>query len=199
MKLKILKGLVATLGLGFAAQSAMANVISLTPLTQTAGPDRKVAFELRIDFLEETVGGSIDLFYDTSLVDFASFIYNDDFLNNVVDPAFTLTPDVCETDGSAVGGCAVGDAEINAIGFGNFDGIVGSYLVGTFVFATREVGLAAFELAASDSPFGAFISAANASELTVVYNGASVLITPIPAAVWMMLSGLGVLVGVRKR
>ncbi|MFK7888154.1 MAG: VPLPA-CTERM sorting domain-containing protein [Gammaproteobacteria bacterium] len=199
MKLKTLKGLVATLGLGIAAQSAMANVISLTPLTQTVGPDSKFALELRIDFLEETVGGSLDLFYNTELMDFGTFIYNDDFLNNVVDPAFTLTPDICETNGSAAGGCEVGDAEINAIGFGNFDGIIGSYVVGTFVFAAREAGLASFELASSDSPFGGFISAANASEMTVVFNGAAVLVTPIPAAIWMMLSGLGVLVGVRKK
>jgi len=199
MKMKTLKGLVATLGLGIAAQSAMANVISLTPLTQTVGPDNKFALELRIDFLEETVGGSLDLFYNTELMDFGTFIYNDDFLNNVVDPAFTLTPDICETNGSVAGGCEVGDAEINAIGFGNFDGIIGSYVVGTFVFAARESGLASFELASSDSPFGGFISAANASAMTVVYNGATVLVTPIPAAIWMMLSGLGVLFGVRKR
>lgn len=201
MKLNTLKGLAAVAALGLAGQSAMANVVSLTPLTQTADLDTGTKFylELRVDFLEETVGGSFDLFYNTDLVDFVSFTYDDDFLANVVDPAFTLTPDVCEFDGAAVGGCNVGDSEINAIGFGNFDGIIGSYIVGRFVFGTREEGLAAFTLASSDSPFGGFISAATAEAMTVVYNGATVLVTPIPAAVWMMMSGLGVLVGFRKR
>ena len=201
MKLKTLKGLAAVAALGFAGQSAMANVVSLTPLTQTQDlvTGNKFSLELRIDFLEETVGGAFDLFYNTDVLDFVSFTYDDDFLNNVVDPAFTLTPDVCETDGSASGGCAVGDAELNAIGFGNFDGIIGSYLVGRIVFSTQAEGLADITLASTDSPFGGFISALTADAMTVVYNGATVLVTPIPAAVWMMLSGLGVLVGFRKR
>ena len=117
----------------------------------------------------------------------------------MVDPAFTLTPDVCEFNGSVNGGCDLGDAEINAIGFGNFDGIVGSYVVGRIAFGTAGAGLAALTLASSDSPFGGFVSAATAEGMTVVYNGATVLVTPIPAAVWMMMSGLGVLVGMRKR
>ncbi|MEM6640344.1 MAG: VPLPA-CTERM sorting domain-containing protein [Pseudomonadota bacterium] len=199
MNLKTLKGLTAVATLGLAAPAAMANVISLTPLTQIVDPGEEFTLEVRMDFLQETVGGAFDVFYDTALVDFVSFTYNDDFLANIVDPAFTLVPDVCETSGAANGGCSVGDAEINGIGFGNFDGILGSHLIGELTFTAGSEGLATFLTASSDSLFGGFISAATANELTVVYNGAAVLVTPIPAAVWMMLGGLGVLTRFRKR
>ena len=198
MKLKTLKGIVASLAFGLCSHAALANVISLTPLIQEVGTDSKFALEIRMDFTQETVGGSFDLFYNTDLVDFMTFTYNADFLANVVDPDFLLMPDNCEADGAAVGGCAVGDSEINMIGFGNFDGIIGSYVIGRFVFASREEGLAAFTTASSDSPFGGFISAVDAAQMTVVFNGATVLVTPIPAALWMMLGALGVLTRFRR-
>ncbi|MFK8031341.1 MAG: VPLPA-CTERM sorting domain-containing protein [Gammaproteobacteria bacterium] len=195
-KLKL--GLVA-LTLGLTGQMSYANVIGVAPTTSTIGVGQEITLDITMEFLQETVGGSFDIFYDTNIFDVVSFSYDATFSVDVIDPAFTLTPENCETDGSAIGGCSVGDAELNAVGFGNFDGIIGDYVIGQLTLVATNGGLGTIGTASSDSPFGGFISAADASEMIVVYNGASVLVVPVPAAIWLMLSALGIMGGLRRR
>ncbi len=199
MHYKNLKLSLVALALGLFSQASNANVIGVSPTTSTVGIGQEFTLDITMEFLQETVGGSFDLFYDTNIFDLVSFSYDSSFSIDVIDPAFTLTPKNCETDGSVVGGCNVGDAELNAIGFGNFDGIIGDYVIGQLTLVATQAGLGTVGLASSDSPFGGFISAADAEEMIVVYNGASVLVVPVPAAIWLMLSALGAMGVMRRR
>ncbi len=199
MNFKNLKLSLAALALGLFSQVSHANVISISPTTSTVGIGQEFTLDITMEFLQETVGGAFDLIYDTNIFDVVSFAYDSSFSINVIDPAFTLIPENCESDGSIIGGCSVGDAELNAIGFGNFDGIIGNHVIGQLTLVATQAGLGTVGLASSDSPFGGFISAADASEMTVVYNGASVLVVPVPAAIWLMLSALGMVGALRRR
>lgn len=197
MNANTLRACLAALALTFLGPAAWANVLSLTPLATVAPPGSKVVLEIRMDFVQETVGGAFDLHYDGDLLQFQDFHYDPRFLLDHVDPDFLLVPDNCVAGGSGTGGCDPGDYELNALGFGNFDGIIGSYVVARITFTTLQPGTAEVQLAATDSPFGGF-SDIMGEELTVIYNGAKVLITPIPAAIWMMLGALGVLTRLRR-
>jgi hypothetical protein len=182
-------------GLGLTAQ---ANVISLDPTTITTGPGMQFAVDVHASFEEATVGGAFDLFYDATTLEFVSFTFDDDFFNNVADPAFAHFPDHCFVDGAPFGGCEVGDGELNAIGFGSFDGIVGDYLVGTFIFEALAPGTSALTMAVNDAPFEGFFSAETGLEMFLTYNGAEVVVTPIPAAVWLFGAALGLLATRRR-
>jgi hypothetical protein len=146
-------------------------------------------------FSEATLGGAFDLCYDPTQLEFVSFSFDDFFYNNVSDPAFDHAPDNCFTDGAPFGGCSVGDPELNAIGFGNFDGISGSYLVGTIVFQAVGAGSSDLTMAVNDAPFEGFFSAETGLPMDVLYNSAKVDINPVPvpAAAWLLMTALGLL------
>lgn len=198
MRMKNNFGLFVALALSLCAPAAYANFLTISPLNTVTDNPSEVTLEIHMRFRQETVGGAFDLLYDSNILSLVSFEYDEHFLSSVVDPDFLLLPDDCMANGSTLGGCSPGDAELNAIGFGNFDGIVGTYLIARVTFATLQPGDTLVLLAATDSPFGGFISAAHAENMDIFYGGAHVLVTPIPAAVWMMLSALGVLLAIRR-
>lgn len=196
---KTLTRLAAVAALGMAAATANANIVSLSPLQSVVAVGQEVEVEVRMDFLDLTVGGGIDLFYDSGLLSFVSFEFDADFLANVADPDFTYAPDNCFADGATFGGCSVGDGELNGLGVGSFDGITGLHVIGTAVFEALDLGASIISLAATDSDLGPFISAVDASELIVAYNQAKVRVVPVPAAVWLLLSAMAPLLLRRRR
>jgi hypothetical protein len=199
MMKKTLARSLAAAALLIGSAGAQANVISLEPIGQEVGLHHTFSLEISSFFAEATVGGSFDLFYDPTLFEFVSFEFDENFLNNVSDPAFAHVPDNCFTDGAPFGGCSVGDAELNAIGFGSFDGISGTNVVATVLFRSiGNPGTGSFLMAVNDAPFEGFFSAETGLEMTVSYNSAKVVVTPVPAAAWLLLSALGLL-GIRRR
>lgn len=158
-----------------AAQSAS---ISLTPANQNVALGDAVTVQLTMDFSEDaTLGGGVDVFYDASILQFVSFVF-DAGLGG--DPSFERNPD--ELAG-----------ELNGIGFGHFEGLSGPSLVGTFTFNTLKTGVVNFLLSANDFPAGDFISATTFEAQTVSFSGTTVNVSvvPLPAAAWLLMSGLG--------
>jgi hypothetical protein len=198
MMTKKVAAFIAAASLWAASFGAQANVISLDPIGQFVGVGQTFSVEISAFFEEATVGGSFDLFYDPTQIAFVSFEFDEHFLNDVSDPAFAHVPDNCFTDGAPFGGCDVGDAELNAIGFGSFDGISGLNLVATVIFQAVGTGVSQLTMATNDAPFEGFYSAVTGLPMDVKYNVADVVVVPVPAALWLLLSGLGLL-GVRRR
>ena len=190
--------LLAAVALWVASSGAQANVISLAPVGQSVGVGDVFSVQISMYFTEATVGGAFDLFYDPTQLSFVSFEFDETFFNDIADPAFAHVPDDCFTDGAPFGGCEVGDAELNAIGFGNFDGIVGEYLVATVLFQALAPGSSQLTMAVNDAPFEGFFSAVTGLEMEVNYNSAKVQIVPVPAALWLFLSAPGWL-GIRRQ
>jgi hypothetical protein len=201
MTTKKLASVLAAAALWATSFGAQAHVISLDPIAQKVSLGDTFEVDINIFFQEATVGGAFDLFYDSTQVEFVSFAFDDFFFNDVSDPAFDHAPDNCFTDGAPFGGCDVGDAELNATGFGSFDGISGSYLVGTLVFRAIGAGTSDLTMATNDAPFGGFFSAETGLPMDVLYNSAKVVINPVPvpAAAWLLLSALGLIGARRKR
>lgn len=198
MATRFLKSLTAAVMLMGLSTAASANVISVSPAGQLAEIGDTVTVDLSMSFLQSTVGGSFDLTYDPTLLNLVSFDFDADFINNVADPAFAVTPDFCFTDGAAMGGCDVGDGELNAIGFGSFDGIIGDYLIGTVTFEALASGISPLLLSTNDTPFEGFIGL-NGAELNVLYGPGKIRVVPLPAAAWLLLGGLGALLGIGRR
>ena len=200
MILRKILPLVAALAMISIGSTTYANVISFDDPAQAALVGDVVTFDIEMDFINSTVGGSFDVFYDSSLLSFISFEFDAAF-TAIIDPAFSVLPDNCLVDGAAISGCSVGDSELNGIAFGNFDGVTGTHIIGTLSFITLDSGVAEITMATNDGPYEGFFSSVDASELVVLYGPGKIHITqvPVPAAVWLMLSGIGLLGGLSRR
>ena len=164
---------------------SQAATVSLSPLSQNVVLGDPFSLQLNMDFTDDpTLGGGIDIFYDSSLLTFVSFSFNPSLGD---DTGQQRQPDVLTN-------------ELNGLAFSSSTGLSGPSLVGTLTFNTISAGTALFTMADNDLPAGGFFSAATFDPQTVTYGGASVNITavPIPAALWLLLSGMG-LFGVISR
>ncbi len=175
------------LGASFTAQALS---VSLLPSDQTALLGDTVTVEFWMDFTDDpTLGGGVNINYDNSILDDNwTFEWDAAFLA-LTDSAYTSAP----TFDPLVPG------QVYNVMFGNNPpGIGGNNLVGTLTFNTVGEGISALILEPRD---GSFYSASSFSVQTVDYFNSSVTVSavPLPAAAWLMLSGMGVLVGFCKR
>ncbi len=158
----------------FLSTMAQASTISLS--LNTAEPIHvgdDVSLDLKMDFTDNpTDGGAIDVFYDASLLELISYTPE-----SLGDPAFAHIPD--EQPG-----------KLNGIAFGAFGGLSGPAKIGTLVFQALTTGITELTLA-ENTLFG------GGTFNMVVFTGAQVTIqpspVPLPGAVWLMLSGLGLI------
>lgn len=184
----------AVLLLSGSAMSAQAAELSLSPIYQTVNLGDQIMLLLYGDFRDEPIlGGGLDLFFDDEAFGFVSF----DFMAAESvgdDPAFRRMPDIHSN-------------ELNGISFGNFAGMSSRSLIGIFTFTTLAPGVYDFSLLANEgggpnNP-GPFVSMAGIP-IDVDFSGAVVEVlggaaVPLPAAVWLMLGGIGFLARFRRR
>ncbi len=163
--------------------SAMAQASTISLSLNTAEPIHvgdDVSLDLNMDFRDEaTVGGGIDIFFGTNM-QFVSFDYNPGLGD---DPAFRLPFDAKA-------------GEVSGLSFGNFGGLSGPSTVGTLILKTLSPGPVNLTLAESIASVGGFFSV-NSTPQDPVFTGVSFDIqpnpVPLPGAVWLMLSGLGLI------
>jgi hypothetical protein len=167
------------------AQASISPSLSLSAINPTVTAGSQATFELFMDFSgDPTLGGGVDVvfgnFTNGNQLSFAS--YKPTALG---DPALINVPTV-STTGDRLEGITFGDVT---------NGVSGPALVGTLVFNTLVAGN--YSLSLVDSGLaGGFFSTSGAPQ-TPVYTPASLTVTavPVPAAIWLMLSGLGGLSG----
>jgi hypothetical protein len=159
------------------ASSARAASIWLNPVTQTAVIGEQASFELHMDFSSDpTLGGGIDIFYDSTMLQFVSFVFDASLGDDL---AVRRDPDVLT-------------GTLNGLAFGKDTGLSGPSIVGVLTFDTLALGTTSLSLADNISPAGGFYSAVTFDPQSVDYQGAEVTIAPVPvpAAVWLLLSGM---------
>jgi len=129
--------------------------------------------------------------------------YNGDFAFDaafLTDPAFSRTGDNCFTN-PAIPGCS-GPNEINGIAFGSFTGLAadGPTLVGSLSFTVLNLGTTLLTMDDNDFPAGSWFST-DGTDLAglVTYGIAGFPEIPVPAAVWLMTSGLAMLLGFARK
>lgn len=179
--------------------TANANVIYLSPFVQSVSPGDLVSFDLSMSFLGDTIGGALDVFYTPDTLGFVSFEFNPDFLGPVADPDLSVFPTDCSVGPAPFGGCSAGDPELNGIGFGHFDGISGDHIIGTLTFMALAPGAGVITMATNDEPWGSAFFNTLGNEMVVHYSPAKVEVVPIPAAVWLFASGIGLFAGFARR
>lgn len=175
----------AALAMALTSAAANSTSISLSPTLQNVALGDTVSLQLSMDFTDDaTLGGGIDLFYDDAVLQFVSFTF-DAGLGD--DAELQRQPDVLT-------------GELDALAFGSFAGLSGPSLVGTLLFNTLTGGTVNFTLAQNDTVAGGFYSANSFEAQNVTFNGAAVNVSavPLPAAGWLLLSGLGLLAGLRR-
>jgi len=143
-------------------------------------------------------GGGIDVIYDSTVLEFVSYTQAD----LPIDARPEASPVGMLTAEGTYTGAGIGTFEF-------FSGMTSAGTIGTFVF--NIVGVGDF-----DTPCGAtlclevnainpFVSLAGADVSVDLLNAGvsslsfSTVPFPVPAAVWFMLSGLGVLAGVGRK
>jgi hypothetical protein len=170
--------------LGATAGTAQAASVFLSPADQVVPPGTgNVTLELFMDFTgSPTVGGGIDLDLSgpISLVSFAP----SSFFTNTADPAFSGF------------GTDKADADFE-IHFGSFSGLSGQNKLGDLTLSFVGIGVGNVSLAIN-SFYGDFISTLGAVQ-QVTLTGAQVSSVPLPAGAWLLLTGVGALVGRRLR
>lgn len=172
--------------LGLFAPLAQSASVFLSPANGTGILfDGTATLELFMDFSDTpTIGGGVD-FTVTGVGSLAAFSPSEWF-NTVPDPFFTgFSFDPLVADG---------DLEVH---FGSFFGLSGLNKVGDLTI--NLLGLGEIVVAISiNSFFGDFFPTAGLEPMAVELVGATITVVPVPAAVWLFASGLGLLLGWRR-
>lgn len=196
MRSKLL-GLAAALVLGSVSSAANAVSVYLLPEVGTAPPGGQFAVDMWWDFTgEATLGGGTDVSWDPAVLSFASLVFNS--TPGLLDPAFTR----CETGGNDPN--CVSPGFLNAMATGSFNGLAGTgpLYIATITFDVVGGGgsSTAINLAEDGDIAGPFISLVTFDTYpNIEFRGASVSVVPLPAAAWLMIGGLGALLGFRRK
>jgi hypothetical protein len=209
MRIKPLVGITAAAALAAFAGSANAGSLTLVPQSASINVGQSITFDLVMDFTgENTFGGGTDFFYDASVLDFTSWVFDPGF--NLDDASSRQTPDDCNTSSDI--GCGnngsvsfPGLSELNDMGVVNFaDGMTGTATIGQLTFEALSAGMTSVFMGANADctncvgNTGPWTSADTFMEDNPTFYEGSVTVVPVPAAVWMMFSALGALVGFRR-
>lgn len=189
--------------------AAQAGTVTLTPDNATIQVGQTVTFTYTMDFQNDpTFGGGTDFWYDSNVLEFVGWTFNPNL--NSDDTSLRSAPVDCLTNPNATNGCNDADfagAQLNGMGWGNGNGngMTGPETIGELVFLAvgPSVGATTVFMSVNDDGNvgdpGPFVAAPGGTTLNdVMFNHGSVTVVPVPAAVWMLLSGLGALGGLRR-
>lgn len=171
--------------LGLFAPLAQSASVFVSPANASVNlADGQATLELFMDFTgNPTIGGGVD--FTVSGAGRLLAFTPSEWFDTVPDPFFSGA-------GSAQ---ADGDLEVH---FGSFFGLSGLNKVGDLTIELREIGDISVAISIN-SFFGDFFPTAGFEPQQVDLSGANLTVVPVPAAVWLFLSGLGVLAGFRRR
>lgn len=187
--------------------SAHAGTVTFSADQTTVGVGDLVTFTYTMDFSDDsTLGGGTDIWYDSSVLQFVGWSFDaglsSDNPNFRLDPTNCLTTSDpgCDADASEFAGMA----QLNGLAWGNDsgNGMSGPAVIGQMVFQAIGIGVTDIFMAANDDGVsgdpGPFVSGNTFTVQDVTFSADSVTVVPVPAAVWMLLSALGALGGVRR-
>lgn len=179
------------LGFALAAPGTHAASISLDPVGSATGlVSDLVTFNLLANFdSTTTTGGATDLFWDPSVLNLRGFEFDLGFGVPPRDTAF----DVADLQSNG----------LMSVGFGNLDGITlpTTTIIGSISFYLSGSPGSSSAITMGDSvKWGGFHDDTGAP-ISVSYTGstAGVSAVPVPAAVWLLGSGIAALFGVARR
>ena len=175
--------------------------VSLTSAVNFVTLGEKFSLDLVINFSDRaTLGGGVDINYDSEFVDFLGFDFNSDFLS-ITDPLLT-----CPGGANACTPIDQTDKVENII-FGNFSGIGGVHTVGTLNYQLNSLELTSIFPFLTTASGGPFVPAIANRPMPVLFTGVNLrngtitqgsTVIPVSASIWFFLTALIPLV-VRKR
>jgi hypothetical protein len=162
--------------------SQASNSLSLTAINSTVTAGSQATFELWMDFTgDSTLGGGVDVIFD-NFINGNQLSFNS-YTPEILGDTFLINEPFVNTNGKSLDGITFGDVN---------NGLEGPALVGTLVFDTLVDGN--YTLSLIDSiDAGGFFSISGTPQ-SPAYTTANLTVTPsavpLPAAAWLMLSGL---------
>lgn len=187
--MKNFKKLVCALALFGMVGAVQAGSVSLDPLSKSVTVGNSVFFDIYVDFdNDSTTGGTFQLTYDSSLLGISNiatdFAYNGTFLSS---NGLTGTAPVLTSDGL-----------IEGIGFsGTFAGA--NSKLGTITFSALNAGVAVIDADTDQVEDARFYNGSSNNGVEYGSAAANISAVPVPAAVWLMASGLLGMVGLSRR
>ncbi len=187
--MKNLKKLVCALVLFGLVGAAQAGTVSLSPLLKPVTVGNNVSFDVYVDFFgDSTIGGTFQLSYNSSRLGISDittdFAYDGDFLSS---NGLTGNTPVLTSAGL-----------IEGIGFsGTFEG--SNSKLGTITFSALNPGVVTIDTATDAIEDERFYDGSSPNDVIYKSAIANISAVPVPAAVWLMASGLLGMVGLSRR
>ncbi len=189
---------IVVLTVSVAMYSVSANSVGLEQVEYDGNFDQ-VSITLVYDFTDFSMfGGGLDIIYDANSIEFVSYTQQDPLPFDAQAPA---SPVGELTAPGLYSGAGIGTFEF-------FNGMNSAGNIGTFVFnivGPTDAGATpcGFALCLAPNAINPFVSLAGdivTDELIANgFNGTLGVPIPVPAAVWLMLSGVGALVGFGRK
>jgi len=192
----IIPQLLAILCFVLPLSAAQAATVSLNPEATSLNLNDIFSLDFSIDLSnpnENTTGGAIDIRWDSSIIQYNNnFTFDSGVMGDIND---TSSPNIRDTAFDVIDFQSPG---LLSIGFGNFAGINPVGLVGSIEFTVIGNGTTNVSLANS-LKWAGFFTTSTGVEINPVFTNATVSTVPLPASVWLMISGLITVFGFNAR